>query len=289
MGAWATQSLSDAALHSWGWRVPFALGLLIGPVGLWIRRHMEETEAFVAASKSPVEPPASVSGVLRDNLRGVLVSMGQTITGTAVFYVMLVNMPTFVHKTFGLPLDQAFKVQMAAVALLTVTIPFAAPRVRPHRAASRADRRFAGAADGHVSAVHVAGCRTGHRAPARDAARDLHDHRHSLRRADHARRAVRDAFALHGHRARVQRRGDGVRRLRAVHRHAADARERVACRASAWYVLFAASFGLLASVFMHDGAPCVLARRRFQGEPLSAKRPWLPPALASHRRRRQAG
>jgi hypothetical protein len=41
--------------------------------------------------------------------------------------------------------------------------------------------------------------------------------------------------------------------------------------APAWYVLFAASFGLLASVFMHDGAPCVVARRQFQGEPLSAK------------------
>ena len=60
--------------------------------------------------------------------------------------------------------------------------------------------------------------------------------------------------------------------------------------APAWYVLFAASFGLLASVFMHDGAPCVLARRRFQGEPLSASSGrGLPPALASHRRRRQAG
>ncbi|RQU37777.1 hypothetical protein DF147_24235 [Burkholderia cenocepacia] len=31
----------------------------------------------------------------------------------------------------------------------------------------------------------------------------------------------------------------------------------------------AASFGLLASVFVHDGAPCVVARRRFQREPLS--------------------
>ena len=41
--------------------------------------------------------------------------------------------------------------------------------------------------------------------------------------------------------------------------------------APAWYVLFAASFGLAASVFMHDGAPCVLARRQFSGEPLSAK------------------
>ncbi|RQS14714.1 MFS transporter [Burkholderia sp. Bp9002] len=126
MGAWATRSLSAGALDSWGWRVPFALGLLIGPVGLWIRRHMDETDAFVAASRHAGQAPISVSGVLRDNLRGVLVSMGQTVTGTAVFYVMLVNMPTFAHKTFGLPLDQVFKVQMLAVALLTVTIPVAA-------------------------------------------------------------------------------------------------------------------------------------------------------------------
>ena len=30
-----------------GWRLPFVVGLLIGPVGLWMRRNMEETEAFL--------------------------------------------------------------------------------------------------------------------------------------------------------------------------------------------------------------------------------------------------
>ncbi len=41
--------------------------------------------------------------------------------------------------------------------------------------------------------------------------------------------------------------------------------------APAWYMLFATSFGLLTNVFMHDGALCVLARRQFQGEPVSAR------------------
>lgn len=60
-------------------------------------------------------------------------------------------------------------------------------------------------------------------------------------------------------------------------RHERDlVREQVAHAAGSpvapdWYVLLAASFGLLASVFMRDGAPCVVARRQFQGEPLSAR------------------
>ena len=41
------------------------------------------------------------------------------------FYVVLVNMPTFAHRQLGLPLDQVFMVQMAAVALMTLVIPIA--------------------------------------------------------------------------------------------------------------------------------------------------------------------
>src|SRR5262249_38380466 len=36
-------------LDALGWRLPFALGLLMGPVGLWIRRHLEETAEFEKA------------------------------------------------------------------------------------------------------------------------------------------------------------------------------------------------------------------------------------------------
>ncbi|CAL8900250.1 MFS transporter [Kocuria varians] len=38
--------LSEEALYSWGWRVPYVFGLLIGPVGLFIRLRMDETPDF---------------------------------------------------------------------------------------------------------------------------------------------------------------------------------------------------------------------------------------------------
>jgi MFS family permease len=50
MGALITHNLDQGQLEAWGWRLPFLVGLLIAPVGLWIRRYMDETEAFVEAS-----------------------------------------------------------------------------------------------------------------------------------------------------------------------------------------------------------------------------------------------
>jgi MFS family permease len=48
MGALITHNLDQGQLEAWGWRLPFLV--LIAPVGLWIRRYMDETEAFVEAS-----------------------------------------------------------------------------------------------------------------------------------------------------------------------------------------------------------------------------------------------
>jgi MFS family permease len=45
--AWTTSMLMSAqALHDWGFRIPFFIGLLIGPVGLWLRRHADESPVF---------------------------------------------------------------------------------------------------------------------------------------------------------------------------------------------------------------------------------------------------
>lgn len=43
LGLALAASLTEAQLYDWGWRVPFIIGLLIGPVGLYIRRILPET------------------------------------------------------------------------------------------------------------------------------------------------------------------------------------------------------------------------------------------------------
>src|SRR6201991_3960836 len=44
-GALLTSTLSDADLQSWGWRIPFLFGALIGPVGLYIRNRIDDATA----------------------------------------------------------------------------------------------------------------------------------------------------------------------------------------------------------------------------------------------------
>src|SRR6202050_4882878 len=53
VSAAVTRDLSSEALDEWGWRIPFLLGLVIGPVGLYLRRHLKETEAFIEARAAP--------------------------------------------------------------------------------------------------------------------------------------------------------------------------------------------------------------------------------------------
>ena len=59
-----TNTLTDGQLNSWGFRIPFIVGLLVGPVGLYIRRHMPESEeaARVIESAQPNRPIATLLG-----------------------------------------------------------------------------------------------------------------------------------------------------------------------------------------------------------------------------------
>ena len=43
MGFGLSLTLSPDSMDAWGWRVPFLFGLLIGPVGLYLRKHMSES------------------------------------------------------------------------------------------------------------------------------------------------------------------------------------------------------------------------------------------------------
>ncbi len=44
-GALLTSLMSPEDLQSWGWRLPFLFGVLIGPVGIYIRNHVDDATA----------------------------------------------------------------------------------------------------------------------------------------------------------------------------------------------------------------------------------------------------
>lgn len=121
MGALVSYAFTPPQLEAWAWRLPFVFGLLIVPVGLWMRRHMEETEAFVHASRQPAATPLALG--LAGNMGGMWTTLALIVPGTAVFYVVLISMPGYASRQFGLPLEQAFAAQTVAVAVLTLVTP----------------------------------------------------------------------------------------------------------------------------------------------------------------------
>ena len=43
-----TLFLTRGQVAAWGWRIPFVVGLAIGPVGIWLRATLDETPEFRA-------------------------------------------------------------------------------------------------------------------------------------------------------------------------------------------------------------------------------------------------
>src|SRR6201986_2732445 len=48
-----TTALGSATMADWGWRLPFLLGTLLGPVGLYVRSKVDETPVFERAKRAP--------------------------------------------------------------------------------------------------------------------------------------------------------------------------------------------------------------------------------------------
>ena len=107
LGALLTASLTQADLEGWGWRLPFIFGLLVGPVGFYIRRHLDETPEFVAEQKkTTVDPQAS----FKAQWINLLLAVGVVAQSTVSVYVLQLYMPTYAVKQLHLPAAQSFAV-----------------------------------------------------------------------------------------------------------------------------------------------------------------------------------
>lgn len=114
--------LTPEQLLDWGWRVPFAFGLLIGPVGLWIRRHVHEPTAYARTAKTR-HPVKLLFGSQK---RLLALAIGLMVVSTAINY-MLNYVPTWATKTLGLPASSAYSATLLAGVILTVVTPVSGP------------------------------------------------------------------------------------------------------------------------------------------------------------------
>ena len=109
-----TAALTTAQVQAWGWRIPFIFGLLIAPVGLYLRRTLDETEAFQAETLRRTQDHAlgrvPLLEIFRNHGRSLFVGFCVAILWAVAVYVLMIFLPTYVQhpETFNFSASQAF-------------------------------------------------------------------------------------------------------------------------------------------------------------------------------------
>lgn len=107
-----TTFLTEQQVGEWGWRIPFIIGLAIAPVGLWMRRALDETPHFreeqarQARQNDRVKTP--LLAVVRDYPRELLTGLCMSVLWAVGPYALIIFMPIYVQKSLGFSSSQAF-------------------------------------------------------------------------------------------------------------------------------------------------------------------------------------
>ncbi|HEY2177564.1 MAG TPA: MFS transporter [Caulobacteraceae bacterium] len=117
VAGWAlARWLGPKDLAAWGWRVAFALGVVIIPFGLWLRGRLPETLAAPAGAPEAPDAPSALRRrgppvALRPYARPIACGFVLLISGTIVTYVTL-YMTTYALDTLHLSTSLAFGVSI---------------------------------------------------------------------------------------------------------------------------------------------------------------------------------
>ena len=129
MGALVTRGLNADALDAWGWRIPFVFGLLIGPVGFYIRTRLHEPPAYEesagtrSAGAAPPQASSTLARVWREHQAALWIAFGLVVASSVAQYVLNVYLPVYSVRQLGLPVSAPFTVLVATGTLRMILTP----------------------------------------------------------------------------------------------------------------------------------------------------------------------
>lgn len=115
VGVTVTHYFTEPEIQQWAWRLPFIFGLLIVPVGLYIRRNLDETPEFQAQQQLAKTKPAvahpSILNIVHQYPKHLLFGAMFSILWTVCVYTLIIYMPTYYSSStvgLGFTKNQAF-------------------------------------------------------------------------------------------------------------------------------------------------------------------------------------
>ncbi|WP_167377055.1 MULTISPECIES: MFS transporter [Rhizobium] len=109
LGYCAARYLPAEQMDQYGWRIALAFGLLIGPVGLYLRTQIQDD---VVSARQPVM--AILKAVFVSHSSRVVVGLLVVLGGTTGAYIITNYLTTFAINTLKMPSDIAFLISIVS-------------------------------------------------------------------------------------------------------------------------------------------------------------------------------
>ncbi|WP_237536323.1 MFS transporter [Streptomyces sp. SID5785] len=123
-----SETLSDDAFRSWGWRVPFLLSFLLVAVGLFVRLKISETPVFAKVMEDQEASRAPALEVFRRHPKEILLGAGGMVVAYGLFYTATTYCLAYGTKTLGVPRGTMLAVSLVACLFLAAGTWLAATR-----------------------------------------------------------------------------------------------------------------------------------------------------------------
>ncbi len=118
--------LPEEDFLTWGWRVPFILGIAIGFVGFYIRSHCDESPTYEAAKEEGILAESPVKQAFQSHWREMLEAFAIYMTVTMPFYLMAIYFISFNELHLGLEKSDSLTINTINLLAMLVAFPISA-------------------------------------------------------------------------------------------------------------------------------------------------------------------
>ncbi|MBB6506945.1 metabolite-proton symporter [Rhizobium soli] len=115
--------MSQEALLSWGWRIPFIASILLIAVGLWVRLSITETPAFQKTIDKQERVEIPVVELFRTHKRSLALGTFVALATFVLFYIGSAYLLSYNVKILKMPFLDALEVQLLGSIVFGIFIP----------------------------------------------------------------------------------------------------------------------------------------------------------------------
>ncbi len=118
-----TSILTKEQLHDFGWRIPFLMGVVIGFVGYFLRKSMNDDYYEEIKKEKQIVKNPLLTFWKEYRMQAVRLILISWAFGVSV-YLLFIFLPSYLHTFHGVKLSNALSAHTITIAVLMLIIPF---------------------------------------------------------------------------------------------------------------------------------------------------------------------